>query len=286
MALFRALKKLGGKISLAHVDHGWRPTSGQEAETLRKWAENTPFFLKTLKKEDFQGNLEEDARRKRLQFFHEVVLKTGSKGVLLGHHADDLAETVFKRLLEGTPLYSLEAIKKTTLIDDLLVARPLLDVTKKEILAYLGNTPYFRDETNESDQFLRGRLRNTLFPWLSEAFGKRVEGPLAEMAREASLLSDYLEVTLAPLKTHHTPDGAYLDLTAPLHPYLLQARIDRFLKELSLPTRREEIKALARAIEAKKVGFAKHFGNRQVVADRGVLYAPKEAEDGKSEREL
>lgn len=268
MALFGILKKLHVPFVVAHIDHGWRKESQQEAEILQKWVGDVPFFLKSCKKSDFKGNLEEAARKARLQYFKEVVNETGAQGVLLAHHADDLAETVLKRILEGASLPHLAPMKKIGQIEGLLVVRPLLDFTKKELKAYLGPTPYFDDETNLSPQLLRGRLRCDIFPYLARAFGKQIEKPLVAVAREAQLLSDYLQEALAPYQAIKGPLGDYIDFTCPPHPFLLQARIHTFLKEKGLPTFRGEIQALSLALQSKKAGFIKGG----LLADRGFLF--------------
>lgn len=104
-------------------------------------------------------SLEEAARILRYEFF---AAQTGL--VATAHTADDNAETVLLNLVRGTGLKGLCGIpaQRDTLI------RPLLSVTREEILAYLEmqNLPHRQDSTNATDDCLRNRLRHHVLPLL------------------------------------------------------------------------------------------------------------------------
>ncbi len=145
-------------------------------------------------------SLEEAARELRYGF-----LRRQNGLIATAHHADDQAETVLLNLLRGTGLKGLCAMepKQGQLI------RPLLEVTKAEILTYVEThgLPYCTDSSNLSDDALRNRLRHHVMPLLQaenpnltdtlsrmtkllrqeEAYlQKQVDGLLAEAAREES----------------------------------------------------------------------------------------------------
>ncbi|MCH9703393.1 MAG: tRNA lysidine(34) synthetase TilS, partial [Chlamydiae bacterium] len=109
MALLHLMRELNHPFEVAHIDHGWREKSAEEAEKLQTLV-NEPFHLKRLEK--FSQNAEDQARRARLNFFRELCEKRGLEGVLLGHHADDQAETVLKRLFEGARLTKLSGLER------------------------------------------------------------------------------------------------------------------------------------------------------------------------------
>ncbi len=102
MVLFDLLKKARIPFSVAHVDHGWRESSHLEAISLKKMCEREgiPFYLLQLK-EKWTFNLEEQARAARYAFFKSLCDEHLFSGVLVAHQADDRAETVLKRVLEG-----------------------------------------------------------------------------------------------------------------------------------------------------------------------------------------
>ncbi len=202
MALFWLLKKVDYPFSVAHVDHGWREESGEEAVQLKALCQQhqIPFFVKRLEPLSVQRNLEDEGRKARLAFFKEIVVQEGLEGVLLAHQADDQAETVLKRLFEGASLPKLKGLSAKTEIDGLTILRPLLRVRKEEILRWLEGEgiSYFLDPTNRDERFLRGRMRRALMPQLSQSFGKEVTPSLCRIGESAEELSAFIEEQISP----------------------------------------------------------------------------------------
>jgi len=196
LSLFHALRQLEVKFSVAHVNHGLREESHFEEAELQKFAEQAhiPFFLKRLQLHD-GPNLEERARLERYQFFETLAKEHSIEAVLLGHHADDQGETLLKRLFEGTSLRKWHGILPVTQKNDLTLWRPLLNTRKKVIVAWLkelGIAP-FEDWTNTSDKNLRGKLRTTIFPFLSQQFGKEIISPLLQHQQDVLECVDFLD---------------------------------------------------------------------------------------------
>ena len=101
------------KLAIAHVDHGWREESAEEAAQIALMAANLglPLHLRKLDPKHLSGNLEAACREERFRFFASLCRDHGYQAVLLAHHADDLAETVLKRALEGASLPRLAAVR-------------------------------------------------------------------------------------------------------------------------------------------------------------------------------
>ena len=95
---------------------------------------------------------------------------------MLGHHADDWAEVVLKRLFEGASLPSLGGMTPHSSLKGMSLYRPLLPFPKKQILNWLSEQEisYFVDKSNESSEFLRGRIRLEMIPYLTQSFGKAI----------------------------------------------------------------------------------------------------------------
>ncbi len=104
--LLSCQRKYNISFHIAHIDHGWRLESAQEAEQMRQLAERAgiPFHLKKLKPAELKGNLEMACRIERYRFFAELCQTCSFQGVLVGHQRDDQSETILKKLLEGGPL--------------------------------------------------------------------------------------------------------------------------------------------------------------------------------------
>ena len=191
--LLKAQKEIPFSLHVAHVDHGWREESGREAALLKELVESLGCLFHMKKLESCSS--EETAREGRLSFFRELSRIWGFQAVFMAHHADDLAETVLKRLFEGASLNHLEGIKEEKRVDGLLLWRPLLDFTKEEISSWKVFEPLY-DSTNADERFLRNRLRLSLIPSLEEKFGKSVKNNLLRLSRRARELDEYLDFRL------------------------------------------------------------------------------------------
>jgi tRNA(Ile)-lysidine synthase len=79
-----------------------------------------------------------------------------------------------------------------------MVLRPLLDLSREEVLAYLADRgiSYRTDATNADPAFLRNRIRNMLIPRLNELFPSWKKG-VASMAETQALTADFLEAEAA-----------------------------------------------------------------------------------------
>lgn len=261
-------------FALAHVDHGWRNESSQEAELIAKMAEKLGLVLhlKKLIPKELQGNLEAACRDARLQFFSELCSQNGYQAVLLGHHADDLAETVLKRVLEGAPLPHLCGIQPITEYSSLLsLWRPLLAIQKKELLAWIESRGLqgFQDSTNEDTKFLRARFRKKIIPYLNTEFGKEISPALCRLGLEAAELRSYLDNRVAPFLSKIIVNdlGSLLDLTDTIPKEIVELKhlIRLYCNTHDFALSRE---ALSTAAEIISKGGA----NKQVATGKNILY--------------
>jgi tRNA(Ile)-lysidine synthase len=157
------------KLIAAHLDHGWRAESAEDAQFCRNLAAHLsiPIIIEhasQIKLTRKTHSLEEQGRYLRRTFFEQVAQTYQASAIALAHHADDQEETFFIRLLRGATIAGLAGIWP----QNGLYIRPLLEVYKADILAYLAEhqISYTHDITNTSDKFLRNKIRNTLLPLL------------------------------------------------------------------------------------------------------------------------
>jgi len=135
--------------------------------TMQKLLSNKSFQKKLLcKKISQEKKTEILGREARRFFFDELLKKTGSKIISLGHHADDQIETFFVRLARGTTLDGIGGMM--TLHDNYF--RPLLQIRKDEIIDFLekNKIQFVIDKTNKSQEFLRNRVRSLIVPSLNK----------------------------------------------------------------------------------------------------------------------
>ncbi len=245
-------------LHLAHIDHAWREESAHEALALQEEAKglDLPFHLKTLEAADFTpGNLEEQARDHRQQFFREVYEKYNCQALLLGHHAGDQAEVVLKRLFEGAHLTHLKGIEAERALGGITIWRPWLNVHKPQIIKWLDahKLPYITDSTNANPAFLRGRMRTEIFPEIQRQFGKDSTENLVRLAESASELTDYLQKRIAPLlaKVEQTAEAQQLQLRQELpelHPFEIKFLVREWLALRGSMASREVIDQAAEAL--------------------------------------
>lgn len=133
-------------------------------------------------------SLEMAARERRYHFLQRTAAEMGEGAVIAtGHHADDQAETVLMRILRGTGLYGLSAMRARRGN----IVRPLMEVSRAEIEEYCvthGLAPR-QDVTNGEMDAVRNRIRLELMPLLREKYNPEVQTALcrlADMAQEAS----------------------------------------------------------------------------------------------------
>lgn len=217
VALLRVLydfqDELNLRLEVGHFEHGIR---GEEArldgEFVRDLANTMglPFHFKKLdlprlRSDAGKGNLEALARRERYRFFGAVARERGLAKVAIGHTLDDQAETLLMWLLRGcgmkglggmSPLHRLNA-DEGDLPDDLILVRPLLGVSKAEVIEYLQqkHLGYRWDRTNEDEGLLRNWIRLRLIPQLKERMDPRLPsrlGQQADLIRSEQLLLERL----------------------------------------------------------------------------------------------
>lgn len=173
LALLAGLATVRSILSLhltaAHLDHGLDPDSARRAERAAALAgelgipceiERRPVDAERRAGE----SVEAAARRVRYAFLEERRQRSGAALIATAHHRDDQAETVALRLLAGTGVAGLSAIRPR----HGAVVRPLLALGRREILASLpptGLEPTL-DPTNEDGSNRRGRIRRYLLPGL------------------------------------------------------------------------------------------------------------------------
>ena len=176
MCLLDLVTKLKDELNLniivAHVNHKLRSESEEEAKMVENYSTENNLIFELLEITDYiNGNFsEEDARKRRYKFFNEVIEKYHATVLLTAHHGDDLIETILMRLTRGSNLSGYIGIKEISQNENYKTLRPLLSVTKDEIINYLkeNNVPYRLDKTNKELKHTRNRYRHVVLPFLKK----------------------------------------------------------------------------------------------------------------------
>jgi tRNA(Ile)-lysidine synthase len=202
----------GTAFHVATVDHGLRPESRAEAETVGQWAAGLglPHRILTWEGDKPKSRLQERARAARYALLGAHARALGADYLLTAHHADDQAETILFRLLRGSGLAGLAGMSREIMLGNIVLYRPLLTYSKQSLVDYCEACAqaYFRDPSNENSAFIRTRLRE-IIPLLNEA-GLNPSG-LARLGRRAAqaeqALARQAEAIRASLQRSPVPGG-------------------------------------------------------------------------------
>ena len=162
MALLDMLYNLDLNLVVCNVNYKTREASNYEEELVRNYCleRNILFYCKVV---DYysKGNFEEFARIERYKFFKEIYQKHHCQYLFVAHHLDDSLETYLlqKKRKNIVKHYGLDY--KTNIMG-MNVIRPLLNISKKELLEYLNanNIQYSIDVTNYDTKYERNKIRN------------------------------------------------------------------------------------------------------------------------------
>jgi tRNA(Ile)-lysidine synthase len=249
-----------------HVDHGLRDGSGDEADVVADAAARLGARVARRVVDVGAGpNLEARARDRRHGALLNAADAHGAAAVLVGHTADDQAETVLLALLRGSGSAGLAgmAVRRDR------VVRPLLRIRRADTercCAALGLEPV-RDPTNDDRAYRRAWIRHEVLPLLA-AGGARDLVPV--LARQADVLrdeSDYLDA-LARAAWPPNPDAPEAEVLSRLPRALARRAVRCWLG--SPPPSFDEVErvlAVARG-EARGTELA---GARRVRRSRGIL---------------
>jgi len=165
-ALLFLLRDAGFIVQAWHIDHGWHHDSAQYADDLATKAAHLGLVFHTRRLEKAGCNIEAQAREGRYDSFLALAEQTGCFDVLLGHHADDQAETVCMRLLQGAGVAGCQGMLKHRQQKNVRLWRPLLHVSRRDIELFLQQQSvcWFDDESNQDITIWRNKIRHKLFP--------------------------------------------------------------------------------------------------------------------------
>lgn len=203
--LVHALKNLKNKLKIkkivvCNLDHGLRGAESKEDSAfVKKLSEGLglEFIHKKidLKKIARKGiSTEEAAREERYKFFKEAADKSGAGVLTTGHTLDDQAETVIMRFIKGTALKGMVGIAPVREFGDAKVIRPLIELEKSEILAYLDENgiDYRIDRTNAEPLYFRNIVRGEIVPFL-EKYNPRLKRSLFNLSEHLREDLEFIE---------------------------------------------------------------------------------------------
>ena len=235
VALLRAMVRLRqpgpGRIVVAHFNHALRGADSDADErfvrdlaatldlgcVVGRASSGTPGTTAGLSSSagphpdplpEEEGTNEETARTARYEFLHRVTEQWGARFIATAHTADDQAETILHRIVRGTGLAGLRGIPRTRRLGPAVLIRPMLDVRRAEVIAYLEHLgqPWRTDATNAGLHFTRNRIRHELLPRLARQYNPAVVDALLRLGRLAGEAHDVIEPVTAQLMERYVTE--------------------------------------------------------------------------------
>lgn len=188
-----ALAVAAGLEPLAvHVDHGLRPGSDAEAEVVARTAQILGVKMRSVKIDVALGaGMEARARNARYAVLEEIALEIGAQDILVGHTADDRAETVLLHLLRGAAGRGLGGMP----VRRGRIVRPIIEMRRSQTheLCAAAGFEVVDDPMNQDVSLRRVWVRNVLLPLLDRESGRDMVALLARQAAVLRCESDYLD---------------------------------------------------------------------------------------------
>ena len=211
VALISVLKELHDnkrdfpEIAAVHVNHGLRKSAADDEFLALSLCDRLKIPCKAYrydvnaKAREMGRGLEETGRILRYRAFGEYAAELSesmgfapeSVRIATAHHKGDLTETFMMNLFRGSGLEGL-----TAMTSDPGIIRPLLEVSKSEILEYLEEKgiEYAIDETNLESDVTRNKWRNDILPQIAQVSVKTPEDAVFDTYSLLSQDADYLSV--------------------------------------------------------------------------------------------
>ncbi len=215
-------KRLGINLHVAHLNHQLRGAESEaDAEYVSELADSLGIPI-TIDRQDVAAHrakrnysIEEAARELRYAFFARVAREVEANRIAIGHTRDDQVETILMHILRGTGINGLCGLAPCSPMSydsqgmsrraealnlakgqrsNLLVIRPLLDITRKEATSYCREHQLVPriDSSNRSLSFFRNRLRLQLLPLLRQ-YNPSVDQALLRLADIAKEDNAFIE---------------------------------------------------------------------------------------------
>jgi len=269
VALLAVLRELADlperayRLTAAHLDHGLRDGSADDAEFVAQLAAGWGIPC-LVERRDVSAaaaagacGIEEAARRVRYEFLAEAAERSGATAVAVGHHADDNVETILYRIARGTHLRGLAGIpaKRALAGGAVELVRPLLAARREQIEAFCRRRAlaWRTDRTNADTGYRRNFIRHEVLPLLRRGLNERVDDALLRLAAAASDAEAHLAARGAAAarraRREETPGTVALDADAlAAEPPVVQAYALRtVLERLGVPMGRVTAERLAAA---------------------------------------
>ena len=209
VALLRVLLQLGYQCEAAHCNFHLRGEESDRDELfVRRLCDelhvnlHVVHFATEEHAKEHGLSIEMAARELRYAWFEELRVSSGQDVIAVAHHLDDSVETFLLNLARGTGINGLKGIP----IRNGFIVRPLLEVTREEILDYLKylHQDYVTDSTNLEDVYMRNKIRLDIIPLfrlMNPSFCESISETSKRLSEVAAVYNDAIKQALRRVKS-------------------------------------------------------------------------------------
>lgn len=256
-------------LIVAHVNYGLRGSDADADEDLVRTfcaKYRIPFHVKRFEKIDQRAS-EALWREQRYKYFEKLRCDLYVDRILIGHNANDQAETLLLHLLRGSRLNGMCGMRFRR---DVIV-RPLLGVQKWQVVDYCKERGiiFGEDTTNNDHTFVRNRIRHELLPFLEKDYNKEIIKSLSTMASQISVDYDYIEQMAKkslPIEMNEKEASFIVDAYKLCHPALQKMRLYQIITTLQ----KNEINITSRNIAEMDKAIMSTKNKSQIVKMKGL----------------
>jgi len=191
------------------IDHQLRSDSTLEASKVHDIMEKHNIDHEVVtwnRKGEVVSNIEASARQARYDLLTNYANINNISIIITAHHLDDQVETFFMRLVRGSGIDGLSAMKmKTNITEKIVLFRPFLEIEKKYLKQYLEDQDqeWFEDSTNKNTDFLRNKIRKMLYEIEDKKIiDKRIIRTIEHFGRAKDFLESHTEAVFSDLVTN------------------------------------------------------------------------------------
>ena len=275
-------------LTVLSIDHGIRAESSKEIVWLEKIAKKNKinFYSTKLKKKINSSNTLSKARTFRYEALSKYCNKKKIKFLLTAHHLDDEIENFLMRLIRGSGIKGLSSLKVKSRYKNtkLILIRPLLEYSKKSLIAYLSEQKqtYINDRTNYNNKYDRSRIRKLSQQLINEGLSKvRFKNVLKNLKNADNAIntavSNYLEeqVKLNEKNIISFRSKEFISLPEEIQHRVL-VKLSRFAGKSNKVPRSRSIQELINSI-VKEKSFKRTLNSCTFVGQKGVINIQSES---------
>lgn len=238
IALFSMLKEEGVSFVCCHVNYHLREDSEYDSSLVEELCRDTDTPYHRYDTHYVSGNEELWARKERYEFFLRTARAVHAKDILIAHQEDDLLETyLMQKEKDLTPVCY--GLSECSFYKGMPVKRPLLKMTRREILAYCEKHQlrYALDSTNSEDKYRRNQIRHQVVEKLDREGRDRLLKEIAEKNAQLTALRNNASLYLSKADSYDAIEFLGLEcreecLRQLLYSDLSRAYIAELLKQL------------------------------------------------------